>query len=160
MPVIKHFIISQSNTFQPQQTAVTTTSRMAERQLRNSADRSRHACHFSVTFGETEWQIRTKARSDCRVRYDTWPLNKERPTWCHLLFFISLFTTVNNEIKKARNFKLVFLYSTTKMMHGPINIRYLTVFIKNWRRQSMYYNVTFRGVRVTTVALPRANSIK
>jgi len=47
MSVIKYFIISQSNTFQPQKTSVTTAGLTTERQLRNSADRSRHAYHYS-----------------------------------------------------------------------------------------------------------------
>ena len=33
-------------------------------------------------------------------------------------------TAINNEIKKASDIKLIYLYSTIKMMHGPINIKF------------------------------------
>ena len=35
---------------------------------------------------------------------------------------------VNNEIIKASDIKLVYLYSTIKMMHGPINVRFACYF--------------------------------
>ena len=36
---------------------------------------------------------------------------------------------LNKEIKKASEIKLVSLYSTIKMMHGPINIRNKICFV-------------------------------
>ena len=40
------------------------------------------------------------------------------------------YNSLNNDIIKASDIKLVSLYSTIKMMHGPINIRFTENIVK------------------------------
>jgi len=50
-------------------------------------------------------------------------LNKDRPTWCHLLYYFTIYI--------FSDIRLVYLYSPIKMMHGPLNIRFINSVISS-----------------------------
>ena len=63
----------------------------------------------------------------------------------------------NNEINKASDIKLVFLYSTIKMMHGPINVRWFDKHVNPvLMRQSLGFDIGYYAILATDVKIQRS----